>query len=70
MTAALAGLLQRLRGPGLERAPGLLPALIAGVGVRLDSPLQIVRQALKPLPPPVQNIVLYLAVPCNPPAQG
>lgn len=48
MTAALAGLLRRLGGPGLERAPGLLLALIAGVGVRLDSPLQTVRQALTP----------------------
>ncbi len=48
MTAALGGLLQRLGGPGLERAPGLLLALIAGVGVRLDSPLQTVRQAPTP----------------------
>jgi hypothetical protein len=48
MTAALAGLLRRLGGPALERAPGLLPALIAGVGVRLDSPLPAVRRGLLP----------------------
>jgi len=46
MTAALAGLLRRLGGHALERAPGLLPALIAGVGVRLDSPLPTVRRGL------------------------
>ena len=48
MTAALAGLLRRLGGHALERAPGLLPALIAGVGVRLDSPLPTVRRGLLP----------------------
>lgn len=48
MTAALAGLLRRLGGPGLEHAPGMLLTLIAGVGVRLDSPLQTVRQAPTP----------------------
>lgn len=43
MTAALGGLLARLSGAALERAPGLLPALIAGVGARLDSPLPAIR---------------------------
>ncbi|KAK9822493.1 hypothetical protein WJX81_003452 [Elliptochloris bilobata] len=44
MTAALGDLLARLGGPALERTPGLLPALIAGVGTRLDSPLPSVRR--------------------------
>lgn len=43
MTAALGGLLARLSGVALERTPGLLPALIAGVGTRLDSPLPAIR---------------------------
>ena len=43
MTAALGGLLARLSARVLERTPGLLPALIAGVGARLDSPLPAIR---------------------------
>ena len=67
MTAALGGLLRRLGGPGLERAPGLLLALIAGVGVRLDSPLQTVRQAPTPCLFLSRKSCCILCVPPTPP---
>ena len=43
MTRALVLMLQRLGKAGIEAAPGLLPALLSGVGARLDSPLDAVR---------------------------
>jgi hypothetical protein len=43
MTQALTECLAVLGATGLQRVPGLLPAVLTGVSVRLESPLEPIR---------------------------